>query len=159
MKTKLLPLLVVLIFFASCKDVEEISPNLRLQGFYEQTLQATSQTGEVQYDLINHFIFNADGTFSREDVTLNRGGDVVLGFRASYQGNYQVKDQVATLTYTDPLMMNVADIYYVGKEDLTIMEGTFTTEFYVSDDYSELSYKCPDNARCAQPIPFVRIVE
>lgn len=40
MKIKLLPQFAFLLIFFSCKDVAEVSPNIRISGVYESTIRS-----------------------------------------------------------------------------------------------------------------------
>ncbi|WP_192085967.1 lipocalin family protein [Algoriphagus sp. Y33] len=158
MKPKLLPLLAILLVFFSCNDVTEVSPNIRISGVYESTREAALGDGETKYDLVDKLIFKADGTFTGENITLSGGTDEILGYRAVYSGTYTVSEQKVAITYEDPLEINMRDIYYIPKDALTLMEGvSYSLEYAVSDSYSRLSIICPEFAKCAPPVPYIKV--
>lgn len=70
-------------------------------------LEASWWGAETKYDLVDKFMFKADGTFTGENIALSSGTDEVLGYRAVYSGTYTVSDQKVTITHKDSHKINM----------------------------------------------------
>lgn len=158
MKTRLLPLVALVMLLFSCKDVEEPSPNLRIEGAYERTSQGNMGWGEDMFNFVDLLEFKSDGTVSGKSYTTEIGSEEILGYRAYFSGVYSIVDGKVAISYNESYQMGMADVNYMPKEGLTLYErADYSEEYAVDDDYSELTYICPFNAACMVPVPYVRV--
>ncbi len=156
MKTRLLPLIALAMLLLSCKDVAEPSPKLRIEGKYVSTDEIETSGDEL--NLVNTLEFNSDGTFYAENYTTEVGKDEVLGYRSYYSGTYSILDDKVTLLWEDYYAMNIFDIFYLPKADLTLSEGTgYSSEYDIEENFNQLVFVCPPNAFCAPSIPYIKI--
>lgn len=156
MKSKLLPLFALALLIFSCKDVEEPSPNSRIEGKYVSTVEIEMTGGKL--DLVNTLDLKSDGTFSSENYTTKADEDDILGYRSYYNGTYTIVDGKVTLRWQDYYTMNFFDIYYMSKADLTLSEGSgFNSDYLIEENYTQLSFICPPNAYCTASTPYVKI--
>ncbi|PZX56513.1 hypothetical protein [Algoriphagus chordae] len=147
MKTQLLPLIALLLILFSCKDVEEPSPNSRIEGKYVSTVEIEMTGGKL--DLVNTLNLKSDGTFYAENYTTEAGKDEILGYRSYFNGTYTIVDEKVTLEWKESYTMNFFDIYYMPKADLTLSDGNeFIADYAIEEDYTQLSFMCPPNAFC-----------
>ncbi|SEG38641.1 hypothetical protein [Algoriphagus boritolerans] len=154
MKAKLLPILMLLFGLISCND-EDFSPEAKIQGTFELVLSVINQsTDEIEFDFYNTYELRSDGTFYREDVTRNVGSDEVLGFRTYGDGTYTISDEIVTFQYENFYSMQIEDIPYLPKDQLTFSEsGKNSDQYRVLNNYTQLEYICPSNALCSSIIP------
>ncbi|WP_425635971.1 hypothetical protein ACPUEN_11260 [Algoriphagus yeomjeoni] len=147
MKTRFLPFIALFLIIFSCKDVEEPSPNSRIEGKYVSTVEIEISGGKL--DLVNTLDFKSDGTFSSENYTTKADEDDILGYRSYYNGTYTIIDGKVTLRWQDYYTMNFFDIYYMPKADLTLSDGDeYYSDYAIEEDYTQLSFICPPNAFC-----------
>lgn|SRR5690606_30573424 len=157
MKAKLLPVLLLLLGLFSCNE-EDPSPESKVQGAYEWVYQDNQSWSNDLFDYVNTFELKPDGTFYREDVTKNLDSDEVLGYRAYGKGTYSIVDRVVTFVYDDLYIMAVADLNYLPKDQLTLVEWEHPADsFRIVGDYTQLEQFCLPNANCASPIIYSRV--
>jgi hypothetical protein len=157
MKAKLLPVLLLLLGLFSCNE-EDQSPEAKVQGAYEWVYQDNQGWSDDLFDYVNTFELRSDGTFYREDVTKNLDSDEVLGYRAYGKGTYSIADRVVTLVYDDLYTMAVADLNYLPKDQLTLVEWEHPGDsFRIVGDYTQLEQFCLPNANCAGPTIYTRV--
>ena len=153
MKAKLFPALLLLISLFGCNE-EDLSPEAKIQGTYERLLLVNDPSGEKKFDFYDTYELRSDGTFYREDVTRNVGSDEVLGFRTFANGTYTLSDGVVTFHYEDFSSMQIEDIPYLPKEQLTFSDlRDFSDQYKILNNYMQLEYICPSNAMCSSFIP------
>lgn len=158
MKTNLLSLIVLIVVIFSCKDVEEPSPNARLEGTYEYKSEGNMGWGDNKFNFVNLLKFKSDGTVSGEEYTTEIGSDEILGYRGYFLGTYTITDGKVTISYDKSYSMGIADINYMAKEELTLYEGTiYRVDYSIAADYSQLSYICPPNAFCISAVVYDRM--
>ena len=149
MKTRLLPLVALFLLIFSCKDVEEPSPNSRIEGTYEFTSEGNMGWGEDSFRFVNRIQFNSDGTVTGEDYTTEVDSDDILGYRGYFTGTYTIVDGEVTISYDKLYYMNLMDANYIPKEDLVLSEGTdFIPEYEIAEDYSKLLLLCSPYSNC-----------
>ncbi|SFB20978.1 hypothetical protein [Algoriphagus aquimarinus] len=158
MKTRLLPLVSLFLIIFSCKDVEEPSPNSRIEGTYEFTSQGNKGWGDVKYNFVDLLEFKSNGIVSGESYTTEIGSDEILGYRGYFSGTYMISEGVLTISYDELYYMNLMDANFSPKEDLVVSEGADSSlEYRIAEDYSNLSFICPPYANCAGTLIYKRI--
>lgn len=158
MKTNLLSLFVLIVVISSCKDVEEVSPNTRLEGVYEYKSEGNMGWGDNKFNFVNLLKFKSDGTVTGEEYTTEIGSDEILGYRGYFLGTYTISKGKVNISYDKSYNMGIADINYMAKEDLTLYEGTVNSvDYSIAADYSQLSYICPPNAFCIAALIYNRM--
>lgn len=159
MKTKFLAFFLLTTFVFSCKDVEEPSPDSRIEGTYEFTIEGNFGWEDKNYRLVNILQFKSDGTVNGENYTTEIGSDDILGYRGYFFGLYSISEGKVTISYDEAYRMGIEDITYMPKESLTLMQNEgYSVDYFISDDYSRLSssYSCQPNENCAM-IVYVRV--
>lgn len=159
MKAKLFPILLLCLGLFSCND-EDPSPEAKVQGTYVSLLTGRSGSGEEEFDFYDSFELRSDGTFYQEDATRNVDSDEALGYRTIANGTYTISDGVVTLHYEDFYSMQIEDVPYLPKDQLTFsdMRGYINPfgniyQYRVLNNYTQLQYICPSNALCSSNLP------
>lgn len=158
MRTKLLTLITIATLFFSCKEVEDPSPNSKIEGNYKHIFEGNLGWGSENFRLISILKFNSDGTVNGEHFTTKLDSDEVLGYRGYFSGLYSVSKDKVTISYDESYIMGIPDIYYMPKEELIFNQNEgYSIEYYISEDYSQLSSSkgCQPNDNCAT-IVFVK---
>lgn len=155
MKTKLFPVLLLLISLFGCNDE---SPEARIRGGYESVFRGSGSWGVGLYDFVNTVHLRADGGFYWEGVTKDAESGDLLGYTSYARGTYALSEGVVSLYYDEYYSMGIADIDFMPKEELTFheMEG-YSQQYAVSDNYKQLESICPFNADCGPPQIYTRI--
>lgn len=150
-----------MLFLALFSCHEDHNPEKKITGTYESLL--TGRSGgwiDKEFDFSDTFEFRSDGTFYQEDVTRTVGTDEVLGFRTVANGTYTISDGVVTLHYEDFYSMQIEDVPYLPKDQLTFSDmrdyvNPFGNiyQYRVLTNYTQLQYICPSNANCTSTLP------
>ena len=158
MKVRLFSSIALIGIFFSCKDVQEPSPNNRIEGVYEFVSEGNYGWGEKKFNFVDLMEFNSDGTVTGEGYTTEIGSDEILGYRSYFSGTYSISGDIVTIDYSKSYFMGIADINYLPKEDLTLAQVTDNIgSFSILENYTELMSICPNNGACGTPISFLRV--
>ncbi|PZX60379.1 hypothetical protein LV84_00655 [Algoriphagus ratkowskyi] len=149
MKTKLFPLFALFFILFSCKDDDEISPNAKIEGKYRYSSEGNMSWIDKTFNFVDVMEFKSDGTVTGESYTTDLGSDKILGYRGYFSGTYSIVNGKVTITYQESYHMNIEDVNYLPKADLTLSSvDDYYSDFSIAEDYSALSFICPSNAFC-----------
>jgi hypothetical protein len=148
MKTKLFPVLMLLLALFSCNE-DDLSPEAKVQGAFENIYQSNQAWSDDLFEYVDRIELKSDGSFYMEDVTKNLDTEDVLGYRRYGHGTFTISEGIVTLHYEDSYIMGIEDINYLPKDQLVVFEGEMISEqFTVLENYTQLEYRCPSNAFC-----------
>ncbi|EAZ83067.1 hypothetical protein ALPR1_12640 [Algoriphagus machipongonensis] len=152
LKTNLLAFILIATLIFSCKDVGEPSPNSRIEGTYQHSLQGKFGWEDKEYRYVNILKFKPDGTVNGENYTTEVGSDEILGYRGYFSGFYSISEGKVTISYDEIYRLDYTDITYVAKESLSLIQNEDNSvEYFISEDFSKLfsSKSCQPNENCA----------
>jgi len=157
MKAKLLAIFALVIVLSSCRDVEELPPNVLIEGTFQSNAEVGAGWGTGKFNYENTLKFNSNGTVYAEGVTKDLETGEVLGYRFYYTGTFSIVDENVQIIPDEYFHMNVADIDYLPKEDLlSHQEVVYTENYNIAENFTKLTYFCPDN-ECGTGIPYFKL--
>ena len=141
---RLLPLIVLGLLLFSCKDNDEINPEVLTQNQWQKVIEYTD--ADQSYDIVYSIDFKSDGevyseVFVREMETKN-----VLGFLEYFIGNYQIVENKVAVSITEHYM-NLGGTMYSDRKGLSLIDReNETREFQLRNKNSELHTIMPITA-------------
>ena len=110
MRTKFLTLITIATLFFSCKEVEDPSPNPKIEGNYKHIFEGNLGWGSENFKLISILQFKSDGTVNGEHYTTNIESGEILGYRGYFSGLFCISKGKVTISYDESYIMGIADI-------------------------------------------------
>ncbi|MFC5623816.1 hypothetical protein [Algoriphagus winogradskyi] len=136
MKTNLLPLLAIVLFIISCKDNDDVNPEVLTQSHWQKVIEY--KTDDQSYDIIYSIEFKSDGEVYAEVFAKDMETGSVLGFLEYYNGNYQIVENKITVSLTEHYI-NMGGTMFSDKEGLSLQDqGNLSREFQLRNKNKEL---------------------
>ncbi|SFU12150.1 hypothetical protein SAMN04489724_4078 [Algoriphagus locisalis] len=137
MNFKLLPLVIIVFVLISCKEDEEVNPEVLTQYHWEKAFQDLNF--DPPYEVVYSIDFQIDGKVHYESYFRDLETKDILGFIEYYDGNYQVGQNKITVLITEHYTNQVSGEMYSDKDQLTLMEiVNQSREFQLRNNNSEL---------------------
>ncbi|WP_113923856.1 hypothetical protein [Cognataquiflexum aquatile] len=164
MKTRILVSLAFLTLIFSCQENEEINPYAKMEGRWEHNFDVRGL-----YESYNVLEFDKNGTYIGEFAARNLITKELIGFRGIEEGNYSIEGGKLTMTKTKGFSRDANDPSFVNdnspfptfvQKDALIPDNTPQEIYYwISDDFSELRFVCPENSlgSCVEFTTYVKV--
>ena len=141
---RLLPLIVIGLLLFSCKDNDEINPEILTQNQWQKVIEYTD--ADQSYDIVYSIDFKSDGEVYSEVFVRDMESKNVLGFLEYFIGNYQIVENKVAVSITEHYM-NLGGTMYSDKEGLSLIDReNETREFQLRNKNSELHTIMPITA-------------
>ena len=141
---RLLPLIVLGLLLFSCKDNDEINPEVLTQNQWQKVIEYTD--ADQSYDIVYSIDFKSDGEVYSEVFVRDMETKNVLGFLEYFIGNYQIVENKVAVSITEHYM-NLGGTMYSDKEGLSLIDReNETREFQLRNKNSELHTIMPITA-------------
>lgn len=135
MKTKLLPLLALILF--SCKNDYEINPEVLTQNQWQNVIENTS--ADLPYEYVFSIEFEPDGKVYSEAFFRDLETKELIGFREYLTGNFHIINGNIIVSILELYTIQGSDDMYLDKEELSIVDGeNLSREFQLRNKNSEL---------------------
>ncbi|WP_339879614.1 hypothetical protein [uncultured Algoriphagus sp.] len=141
---RLLPLIVLGLLLFSCKDNDEINPEVLTQNQWQKVIEYTNS--DQSYDIVYSIDFKSDGEVYSEVSVREMESKNVLGFLEYFNGNYQIVENKVAVSITEHYM-NLGGTMYSDKEGLSLIDReNEIREFQLRNKNSELHTIMPITA-------------
>jgi len=136
MKTKLLPLIALGLLLFSCKNNDEINPEILTQNQWLRIYEYSD--ADQPYDIVYSIDFKSDGKVYSEVFVRDMETKNVLGFLEYYNGNYQIVENKVAVSITEHFI-NMGGKMYSDKEELSLQDKeNQSREYQLRNKNSEL---------------------
>ena len=133
---RLFPLIAIGLLLFSCKDNDEISPEILTQNQWQNVIEYAE--ADQPYDIVYSIDFKSDGKVYSEVFVRDMETKNVLGFLQYYNGKYQIVENKVTVSITEHFI-NMGGTFYSDKEGLSLQDiENQSREYQLRNKNSEL---------------------
>ncbi|SFB60475.1 hypothetical protein [Algoriphagus aquimarinus] len=136
MHKKLYLLIAIAFVLFSCKDNDDINPEVLTQNQWQKVIEYSD--ADQPYDIVYSIDFKSDGKVYSEVFVRDMATKNVLGFLEYYNGNYQIVENKVAVSITEHFI-NMGGTMYSDREKLSLQDKeNQSREYQLRNKNSEL---------------------
>ena len=136
MHKKLYLLIAIAFVLISCKDNDDINPEVLTQNQWRYVIEYAN--ADQPYDIVYSIDFKSDGKVYSEVFVRDMETKNVLGFLEYYNGNYQIVENKVAVSITEHFI-NMGGTMYSDREKLSLQDKeNQSREYQLRNKNSEL---------------------
>ncbi|TXE05149.1 hypothetical protein [Algoriphagus aquimarinus] len=137
MHKKLYLLIAIAFVLFSCKDNDDINPEVLTENQWQYVIENT--TADPPYEYVFSIEFEPDGKVYSEAFLRDVETKEVMGHQEYFNGNFQLINGKIEVSILELYSIQVSEGLYLDKEKLSIVEGEIQSrEYQLRNKNSEL---------------------
>ncbi|MEB2775926.1 hypothetical protein SYJ56_11455 [Algoriphagus sp. D3-2-R+10] len=121
MNKKLFSLIAIAFFLFSCKDDDEVNPEVLTQNQWQNVVENTS--ADRPYEYVFSIEFEPNGKVYSEAFFRDLETNELIGFREYLTGSFQIINGNIMVSILELYTIQGSDDMYLDKEELSIVDG------------------------------------